>query len=282
MKPKYQQLLANCPNPTVFVEEPDLPPSIDRPTMTSMFISDFRVPGWQVRSKSVESKQRHRIDGGLIQCGANSSPTRRRKRTQAVEAPKISNHLRAAELLCHHKSLAKSVEMIREKIGADRSALFLLDEATNELVCEATSDHPQFRIPSTSGIVGYVLTTGGILNLKDAYKYPLFNPAVDKKSGYRTKALFAIPILGEDNVVCGVVEFINKKQGTDACGLSVFTMNDMHTIRDMLGEGVAQICPLPLHLTASSFCPMKLRHSYQDQFTPSEDLLIDTTRERRS
>jgi hypothetical protein len=37
------------------------------------------------------------------------------------------------------------------------------------------------------GIAGHVATTGEVVNIKDVYEDSRFNPAMDKKSGYRTR-----------------------------------------------------------------------------------------------
>ena len=49
------------------------------------------------------------------------------------------------------------------------------------------------KIPMT-GIAGHVAQTGEVINIRDVYKDPRFNPAVDKKSGYRTRSMLCAPI----------------------------------------------------------------------------------------
>lgn len=70
------------------------------------------------------------------------------------------------------------------------------------------------------GIAGSVATSGQILNIPDAYDNPAFNQAIDKKSGYRTRAILCLPIKCEDQVI-GVIQLINKMDG---CG--IFTTED--------------------------------------------------------
>ena len=62
------------------------------------------------------------------------------------------------------------------------------------------------------GIAGTVATTGHTLNIPDAYENAAFNQAVDKKTGYRTKAILCMPIKSEDQVI-GVLQLINKTSG---------------------------------------------------------------------
>lgn len=63
-----------------------------------------------------------------------------------------------------------------------------------------------------SGIAGSVASTGVVANIPDAYENPQFNQAIDKKSGYRTKAILCMPIKSGDEVI-GVIQLINKVKG---------------------------------------------------------------------
>lgn len=63
------------------------------------------------------------------------------------------------------------------------------------------------------GIAGSVATTGQTLNIPDAYDNPNFNQAIDKKTGYRTKAILCMPIKCDDQVI-GVLQLINKTSGS--------------------------------------------------------------------
>ena len=65
-----------------------------------------------------------------------------------------------------------------------------------------------------------VATTGHTLNIPDAYENPNFNQAIDKKTGYRTKAILCMPIKSDDQVI-GVMQLINKLSGA-----GVFTEDD--------------------------------------------------------
>lgn len=70
------------------------------------------------------------------------------------------------------------------------------------------------------GIAGQVATNGQVLNIPDAYENPHFNQAIDKKTGYRTKAILCMPIKADDQVI-GVLQLINKVSGS-----GVFTSDD--------------------------------------------------------
>jgi GAF domain-containing protein len=75
----------------------------------------------------------------------------------------------------------------RDLLDADRCTLFLLDKERGELWSKVAEGSKEIRVPVTKGIAGHVVTTGQILNIKDAYQDTRFNPEIDKRTGYRTK-----------------------------------------------------------------------------------------------
>ena len=52
-----------------------------------------------------------------------------------------------------------------------------------------------------------------VINIPDAYESPHFNPDVDRKSGYRTKSVLAVPVTNDSGDVIGAVQVINKQNG---------------------------------------------------------------------
>lgn len=291
MKPKFKKLLAGVPNPTDLHEPTYLEPNVFRPSLGHTFISDFKTPGWESRCKSVLNQPRRDYTGALL--GPDGGLPNKNRKRKVEEEPEPPNRMTAMDVLNSQKFMNATVESIRQKIQADRCALFLLDPRDNMLVCgEVEPDpvtgkagHPEFRIPTTAGLVGYVMSTGGVLNLPDAYHYKLFNPAIDKATGYRTKAIIAIPILGSGGVI-GVVEFINKLDGAEEGGdenddhdghPTFFTLEDMQIVREEIGAACEKVRPLPVSLTAASLSPIKLHRKYIDIFTPGLHLIIDGT-----
>lgn len=92
-------------------------------------------------------------------------------------------------------------------IDADRCTLYLIDNVQKALY--AMQGEVNIRISMEQGIAGSVASTGNLINIPDAYDNPNFNQAVDKKSGYRTKAILCVPIKCEE-VTIGVIQLINK------------------------------------------------------------------------
>jgi len=109
----------------------------------------------------------------------------------------------------------------------DAASLFLINEINDherELVFKLTQndsmDFPfeEMRFPlDESSIAGYVAHTDGELNIPDAYQLSdtvpyRFNQSFDRRTGYRTKSIFAIPLANKQKEVIGVLQFINRKK----------------------------------------------------------------------
>lgn len=50
------------------------------------------------------------------------------------------------------------------------------------------------RVPFGMGIAGRVAEAGTSMNIPDAYACGLFNPAIDRKTGFRTRNILCCPI----------------------------------------------------------------------------------------
>jgi adenylate cyclase len=104
-----------------------------------------------------------------------------------------------------------------ELLGADRTTIFLLDEEKQELwsiVAEAEGDRSlEIRIPADKGIAGEVATYKKIVKIPyDFYDDPrsVFAREQDKRTGYRTYTMLALPLLNEEGQLVAVVQLLNK------------------------------------------------------------------------
>jgi signal transduction histidine kinase/putative methionine-R-sulfoxide reductase with GAF domain len=107
------------------------------------------------------------------------------------------------------------LEKITEALEADRTTLYLLDEANDELVSQITqgSDVRAIRLKIGHGIAGQVARTGQPLHVPDAYEDARFNPEWDNLSGYRTRSILAAPMKNHLGKTIGVVQVLNKTRG---------------------------------------------------------------------
>ena len=120
------------------------------------------------------------------------------------------------------KMMARIMTRARQVLTVERASIFLIDEGKKELWSILTDSEMAakvggdnvIRLPVGVGIAGTVARTGEMLNIADAYRSPLFNPAFDKLSGYVTKAALCVPIRATTKSrVLGVMQFINKTNG---------------------------------------------------------------------
>jgi len=109
--------------------------------------------------------------------------------------------------------LGQVIDAAREVLDADRGTVFLYEPATNELVVSVGTGVDAIRVPADRGIVGECAQTRAIVNVPDCYADPRFNPEVDRRTGYRTRCLLTVPLVGHDGVLVGVLQILNKRGG---------------------------------------------------------------------
>ena len=98
-------------------------------------------------------------------------------------------------------------------LQADRGTVFLYDADVDELFATVATGMDRIRIPAGRGIVGECARTRQVINVPDCYADPRFNRDVDKKTGYHTRCLLTVPLIGYDDLLVGVLQVLNKKEG---------------------------------------------------------------------
>lgn len=109
--------------------------------------------------------------------------------------------------------LAEVVNASREILRADRGTVFLYDEDTDELVIRVGTDVEHLRIPANKGIVGESARTRQLINVPDCYADDRFNRAIDKQTGFKSRCMLTIPLIGYEESLIGVLQILNKKDG---------------------------------------------------------------------
>jgi cAMP-specific phosphodiesterase len=91
-----------------------------------------------------------------------------------------------------------------------------VDKERDQLVSKvATKAGPtEIRVHIGEGIAGNVARNGAKLNIKDAYADTRFSPETDKRMGYTTRTILAMPIMDHANEIVAVTQVINKLNGT--------------------------------------------------------------------
>ena len=115
------------------------------------------------------------------------------------------------------RELLQSIaDVARAIFGAKASSIFLLDDATDELVFEAVSGEGADelvgrRFPSGTGVVGWVVASRQSLVLEDVGADPRFSREAAESTGYVPQGLMAVPLLRDEDVL-GVLEVLDRPQ----------------------------------------------------------------------
>ncbi len=111
--------------------------------------------------------------------------------------------------------LALVVDRVAPLAGGDAATLFLRDPVSGELWSKVLRGARvrEIRLPAGRGIAGWVARTGRAAAVADAYEDERFDPAVDRRTGYRTRSVVAAPLAGRDGRVAGVLEVIHRRPG---------------------------------------------------------------------
>ena len=139
----------------------------------------------------------------------------------AVDSERQARNLKA--LLGVAKALASEIKLdnllqvivakAAEVMDAERATLFLYDQPRNELWSKTTQklEINEIRIPVGVGIAGTVAKTRALINISDAHADPRFDPTFDKQTGYRTRSILCLPLIGNGDSLVGVIQVLNKK-----------------------------------------------------------------------
>jgi GAF domain-containing protein len=134
-----------------------------------------------------------------------------------------------------HRALLQSVvEVARAIFGAKAASIFLLDEASDELVFEAVAGEGEEtlvgrRFPSSTGIAGWVLVTQQPLVVENVADDPRFGREVAESTGFVPKGLMAVPLLHEERAL-GVLEVLERREDAP------FTLTEMELLTQFANQ----------------------------------------------
>lgn len=127
-------------------------------------------------------------------------------------------------------ALLKSiVETAAQIVGSAAASLLLVneeDEALEFRVAYGPADRDLVgtRFPYDKGIAGYVFMTGMPIATSNVKEDKRFNQDFAQSTGYVPDSILATPLISADDRVIGVMEVLDKKDGTS------FDMKDMELI----------------------------------------------------
>jgi len=133
--------------------------------------------------------------------------------------------------------LENIIDAGRTVLEADRGTVFLYDAKNRELVARVATGQVELRVPDDKGIVGKCAQTRRVINVPDCYADPRFNQDIDRETGYHTRCLMAVPLVGHDDSLEGVLQVLNKHDG-------IFTETD-----ERVATALAAQCAVALQRT---------------------------------
>ncbi len=139
-----------------------------------------------------------------------------------ISERKLNLLLELNKQLVLENDFSKKIELIsssiKEILKVDRCTIFIHDESTKSLWSVYIDGMSYLEIPDTKGIASEVFNTKKTMIVNDVSNSKLFNKDIDKGSGYETKAVLAVPIMGYGDRVLGVMQLINKLDGVGKFG----------------------------------------------------------------
>ena len=96
---------------------------------------------------------------------------------------------------------------------AERCDLFLRESESADLICSVTAGRHRrdVRVQAGTGIAGWVVETGQLATVGEAYLDPRFDLEIDLWCGHWTRTLLAGPIRDDLGSIIGVIQVANKK-----------------------------------------------------------------------
>ena len=151
---------------------------------------------------------------------------------------KLQSILEVAKALTAERHLDRLLALVVDEAAkvaeADRCTLFIADREKGELWSKVAHGTGEIRIPLGTGIAGAVATSGTSVRIDDPYADARFNQKVDHDTGYRTRAILAVPMLNTRGEVVGVLQALNRKDGA-------FTAEDEELLGALAGPAASAI-----------------------------------------
>ncbi len=122
------------------------------------------------------------------------------------------------------------VSRVTKVMNAERTSLYLIDWAKNEIWTTVAEQVRKFRLPIGEGISGLVAKTGETVNVADAWELPYFKREFDIQQDFRTKSVLCMPINSRDGERIAVIQVLNKKGG------ETFDSDDIILLRSLSSQ----------------------------------------------
>lgn len=165
----------------------------------------------------------------------------------------------------------------KELLDAEAASIFLLDEATDELVLVVSTNlsekaKTEIRFPKGLGIAGWVAQFGEPVMTSDIGRDPRFYTGVQEKTGFHTTSYLCVPLKTKDKVI-GTAQVLNRKEG------DIFNDTDLHIMEGFARQATIALENARLHeeeLEKKTIEEeLELAHKIQIDLLPKESPVID-------
>ena len=109
--------------------------------------------------------------------------------------------------------LEEVVAAAKQVLDAERGSVWLYDRDAHELVLQVSTGLKPVRVSADAGIVGTCARERQVINVRDCYSDPRFNPELDRQSQFRTRCMLTLPLVDQKDALVGVLQVLNKVDG---------------------------------------------------------------------
>ncbi len=136
-----------------------------------------------------------------------------------ISERRLNRLLELNKKLVLENSFSKRISLISQTIkdilNVDRCTIFIHDEDSKSMWSVYIDGLSYIEVPEDKGIAGEVYRTKKTIIKNSLQNDKLFNSSIDEGSGYITKSILAMPIVGYGGRVLGVMQLINKIDGSE-------------------------------------------------------------------
>ena len=134
-----------------------------------------------------------------------------------ISERKLNRLLELNKKLGLENDFSKRIDLISNTIknilNVDRCTIFIHDDNSKSFWSIYIDGISYIEVPDGKGIAAEVYKTKKTIMLNNVQNDPNYNSIIDKASGYITKCILTVPILGYGGKVLGVMHLMNKTDG---------------------------------------------------------------------
>lgn len=166
----------------------------------------------------------------------SSGPTEQ----SAIRPPddRLSALLYLSQQLNAERDLPRLLDLMAREVArllaAERASVFLWDRSTDELWSIVALSSEPLRFDARRGLAGAVVQTGTTLNVADVQRDDRFYPAIDARTGFRTRNVLTVPMRNHTGETVGAFQVLNKQQG-------VFSTEDEEVLKAVAAQAAIAI-----------------------------------------